>query len=147
MSLSDNIRSDMLNATKAGRSDESQILKMVLAVIKNEEIAKGESLSDDEIIKVLRKETKKIQDSIDQFTKMGRTDLLEKEKIQLDVLQKYLPQLMDESQIREIVKKAIERSGAQGMKDMGRVMGIVMKEVGNGADGNTVKNIVQEILS
>jgi uncharacterized protein YqeY len=147
MSLLENIRTDMLNATKAGNVDESQILKMVIATVKNEEITKGESLSDDEVLKVLRKESKKIQDSIDQFTKMGRVDLLEKEEIQLNVLQKYLPQLMDDSKVRDIVKQAIADSNASGMKDMGKVMGIVMREVNGQADGNTVKNIVGELLS
>lgn len=137
----------MLNATKAGNVDESQILKMVIATVKNEEITKGESLSDDEVLKVLRKESKKIQDSIDQFTKMGRVDLLEKEEIQLNVLKKYLPQLMDDSKVRDIVKQAIADSNASGMKDMGKVMGIVMREVNGQADGNTVKNIVGELLS
>lgn len=137
----------MLNATKAGNVDESQILKMVIATVKNEEITKGESLSDGEVLKVLRKESKKIQDSIDQFTKMGRVDLLEKEEIQLNVLQKYLPQLMDDSKVRDIVKQAIADSNASGMKDMGKVMGIVMREVNGQADGNTVKNIVGELLS
>lgn len=138
---------DMFNATKAGNVDESQILKMVIATVKNEEITKGESLSDDEVLKVLRKESKKIQDSIDQFTKMGRVDLLEKEEIQLNVLKKYLPQLMDDSKVRDIVKQAIADSNASGMKDMGKVMGIVMREVNGQADGNTVKNIVGELLS
>lgn len=147
MSLLENIRMDMFNATKAGNVDESQILKMVIATVKNEEITKGESLSDDEVLKVLRKESKKIQDSIDQFTKMGRVDLLEKEEIQLNVLQKYLPQLMDDSKVRDIVKQAIADSNASGMKDMGKVMGIVMREVNGQADGNTVKNIVGELLS
>lgn len=138
---------DMFNATKAGNVDESQILKMVIATVKNEEITKGESLSDGEVLKVLRKESKKIQDSIDQFTKMGRVDLLEKEEIQLNVLKKYLPQLMDDSKVRDIVKQAIADSNASGMKDMGKVMGIVMREVNGQADGNTVKNIVGELLS
>lgn len=147
MSLLENIRTDMFNATKAGNVDESQILKMVIATVKNEEIAKGESLSDDEVVKVLRKESKKIQDSIDQFTKMGRVDLLEKEEVQLNVLKKYLPQSMEESKVREIVLKVIADSNASGMKDMGKVMGIAMKEINGQADGNTVKNIVSELLS
>lgn len=137
---------DMINATKAQKKDESQILKMVLAVLKNEEIAKGKPLSDDDIIKVLRKETKKIQDSIDQFSKMKRLDLLKKEEIQLNVLQKYLPKLMDDSQIEKIVSMVIKESGAQGMKDIGKVMGLVMKEVNGRADGNIVREIVEKQL-
>ena len=147
MSLIDDIRKDMFNASKSGNVLESEILKMVLATVKNEEISKGEKLSDDSVIKVIRKESKKIEDSINEFTKMGRDDLVEKEKVQLEVLQKYLPALMDITQVREFVKKVIADSGAKDMKDMGKVMGMSMKELDGKADGNTVKEIVGELLS
>ncbi|PKN03049.1 aspartyl-tRNA amidotransferase [Candidatus Dojkabacteria bacterium HGW-Dojkabacteria-1] len=147
MPLLDDIRKDMFSASKAGNTSESEILKMVLAVVKNEEISKGDKLSEDEIVKVLRKESKKIQDSINEFTKMNRNDLVEKEKSQLEVLEKYLPALLDESKVREIVKKAVETSNAQDMRDMGKVMGIAMKELNGKADGNKVREIVQELLS
>lgn len=147
MPLLDDIRKDMFSASKAGNTSESEILKMVLAVVKNEEISKGEKLTEEEIVKVIRKESKKIQDSINEFTKMNREDLVEKEKSQLKVIEKYLPALLDESKVREIVKKAIETSNAKDMRDMGRVMGIAMKELNGQADGNMVREIVQELLS
>jgi uncharacterized protein YqeY len=147
MSLDQDIRKDMFNASKSGSVLESDILKMVLAAIKNEEIANGEKLTDGNIIKVIRKESKKIEDSINEYTKMNRTDLVEKEKVQLEILQKYLPALMEESEIREVVKKVITESNASSLKEMGVVMGIAMKELNGKADGNTVKNIVQELLS
>ncbi len=147
MPLLDDIRKDMFSASKAGNTSESEILKMVLAVVKNEEISKGEKLTEEEIVKVIRKERKKIQDSINEFTKMNREDLVEKEKSQLKVIEKYLPALLDESKVREIVKKAIETSNAKDMRDMGRVMGIAMKELNGQADGNMVREIVQELLS
>lgn len=147
MSLTDDIRKDMFNASKSGNASESDILKMVLATVKNEEISKGESLSDESVIKVIRKESKKIEDSINEFSKMNRDDLVEKEKTQLEVLQKYLPALMDIKQVREIIKKVIVDTDAQGMKDMGKVMGLSMKELDGQADGNTVKDIVRELLS
>ena len=147
MSLIDDIRKDMFNASKSGNTLESDILKMVLATVKNEEISKGESLSDESVIKVIRKESKKIQDSINEFTKMNRKDLVEKEKAQLEVLERYLPALMDIEQVREIIKKVIADTQAEGMKDMGKVMGISMKELDGQADGNTVKDIVGELLS
>ena len=147
MSLTDDIRKDMFNASKSGNTLESDILKMVLATVKNEEISKGESLSDESVIKVIRKESKKIQDSINEFTKMNRKDLVEKEKAQLEVLERYLPALMDIEQVREIIKKVIADTQAEGMKDMGKVMGISMKELDGQADGNTVKDIVGELLS
>lgn len=147
MSLTDDIRKDMFSASKSGNALESDILKMVLATVKNEEIFKGESLSDESVIKVIRKESKKIEDSINEFSKMNRNDLVEKEKTQLEVLQKYLPALMDIKQVREIIKKVIVDTDAQGMKDMGKVMGLSMKELDGQADGNTVKDIVRELLS
>jgi len=147
MSLDQDIRKDMFNASKSGNVLESDILKMVLASVKNEEIEKGEKLKDEEIIKVIRKESKKIEDSINEYTKMNRMDLVEKEKVQLEILQKYLPALMEESEIREVVKKVITESNASSLKEMGMIMGIAMKELNGKADGNTVKNIVQELLS
>lgn len=147
MSLTDDIRKDMFSASKSGNALESDILKMVLATVKNEEISKGESLSDESVIKVIRKESKKIEDSINEFSKMNRNDLVEKEKTQLEVLQKYLPALMDIKQVREIIKKVIVDTDAQGMKDMGKIMGLSMKELDGQADGNTVKDIVRELLS
>lgn len=147
MSLTDDIRKDMFSASKSGNALESDILKMVLATVKNEEISKGESLSDESVIKVIRKESKKIEDSINEFSKMNRDDLVEKEKAQLGVLERYLPALMDIKQVREIIKKVIVDTDAQGMKDMGKVMGLSMKELDGQADGNTVKDIVRELLS
>ncbi len=146
MSIVENIRKDMFTASKEGRVDESDILKMALAAIKNVEIETGKELPDAEIEKILRKETKKITDSIDQYEKMGRADLLEKEKGQLEVLNRYLPQLLSEEEVRVVVQNKIKELGVESIRDMGRVMGAVMSEVGSKTDGNTVKNIVSQIL-
>lgn len=147
MSLLEDIRKDMFSASKQSNTVEADILKMVIAVIKNEEISKGEKLTEEEILRVLRRESKKVQDSINEFTKMGRDDLIAREKVQLEVLNRYLPAMLDESKVREVVKGVISKSGAQDMKDMGRVMGMAMKELNGQADGNTVKDIVSELLS
>ena len=147
MSLIDDIRKEMFETSKSGNDDVSQILKMVLASIKNEEINLGKELSDEEVIKILRKEIKKIEDSISEYTKINRNDLLEKEKIQLESLSKYVPAMMDISKVREIVSSKISELGVKDMRDMGRVMGVVMKELNGQADGNQVREIVSEILS
>lgn len=146
MSILENIRKDMFVASKEGRTDESDILKMALAAIKNAEIEVQKELPDTDIEKLLRKETKKITDAIEQYEKMGRKDLLKKEKSQLEVLNKYLPKLLSVEEVREIVKKKMAELDASSIKDMGRVMGAVMSEVGSLTDGNTVKNIVSELL-
>lgn len=146
MSLVDTIRKDMFQASKDGQTEKADILKMSLAAIKNEEIAVGEDLSQQQVEKILRKEVKKVKDSIEQFEEMGRDDLVKKEKTQLEVLETYLPKLMDENEVRKVVEEKIEQVGAKDMRDMGKVMGTVMKELEGKTDGNVVKNIVQEIL-
>lgn len=146
MSISENIRKDMFIASKEGRTDEANILKMAIASIKNAEIEIGKEPEDSEVEKILRKETKKITDAIEQYEKMGREDLLSTEKAQLEVLNRYLPQLFSVEEVTEVVKKKIAELGVTEMRDMGRVMGAVMAEVGSRTDGNTVKNIVSGLL-
>ena len=146
MSISENIRKDMFIASKEGRVDESNILKMAIAAVKNAEIEAGKEIEDTEVEKILRKETKKISDAIEQYEKMGREDLLSTEKAQLEVLNRYLPQLFSVEEVTEVVKKKIAELGVSEMRDMGRVMGAVMAEVGSRTDGNTVKNIVSGLL-
>jgi uncharacterized protein YqeY len=147
MSLVDNLRKDMFQASKEGQKEKSEILKMALAEIKNAQIEVKDELKDVEIEGILRREVKKIKDSIEQFEEMGRDDLVAKETIQLEVLQSYLPKPLTEDEIREVVKNKIEMLGAESMREMGKVMGAAMKEFEGKADGNTVKEIVQELLS
>ena len=147
MSLLETIRKDMIEASKKGDVDSTNILKLAIASIRNEEIAKGDKLSDEEILKVLRKEESKIKDSITEFTKMGRKDLIERESRQLKVISSYLPKLMGREEIEKVVSKAVADTHAEGLKSMGAVMGIVMKELNGKADGSVVKEVVQEFLS
>ncbi|HPP18479.1 MAG TPA: GatB/YqeY domain-containing protein [Candidatus Dojkabacteria bacterium] len=147
MSLLETIRKDMIEASKKGDVDSTNILKLAIASIKNEEIAKGDKLSDEEVLKVLRKEESKIKDSIAEFTKMGRKDLIERESRQLKVISSYLPKLMSREEIEKVVSKAVADTHAEGLKSMAAVMGIVMKELNGKADGSVVKEVVQEFLS
>lgn len=146
MSLLETLRKDMFSATKDGNTTKADILKMAIAAIKNAEIEKGEVLDDKEIVKVLRKEVKKIQDSIAQFTTMGRQDLVDRETKQLEVLQEYLPKQMSEEEIKKVVKAKIVELEAEGMKDFGKVMGVVMKEIAEQAEGGIVKDIIESLL-
>jgi uncharacterized protein YqeY len=147
MSLVDTLRKDMFQASRDAQIEKSDILKMALASVKNAQLEVEEELKDTEVEKILRKEVKKIKDSIEQFKKMGREDLLKKEELQLEVLESYLPKLMNEEDVRKVVEEKITQVGAKDMKDMGKVMGTVMKELEGKTDGNTVKSIVQELLS
>ena len=136
----------MFSASKEGNTEKADILKMAMASIKNAQIASEEELSDADMEKILRKEVKKVQDSIAQFTQMGRNDLAEREKHQLEVLEQYLPKQMSEEEIEKVVKGKIEELKPEGMRDMGKVMGAVMKEIGGNADGNVVREMVQKYL-
>jgi|LSQX01.2.fsa_nt_gb hypothetical protein len=148
MSLVDTIRKDMFQASKEGNSTKADILKLALAEIKNEQIALGkEELEENEVEKILRREVKKIVDSIEQFEKMQREDLVQREKAQLEVINEYLPELLSGDEVRKIVEQKVKEIGAVSVKDMGKIMGVVMKELDGKADGNTVKAIVLELLS
>ena len=147
MSLLETRRKDMIEASKKGDVDSTNILKLAIASIKNEEIAKGSKLSDEEILKVLRKEESKIKDSIAEFTKMDRKDLIERESKQLKVISSYLPKLISREEIEKVVSKIVADTHAEGLKSMGAVMSVVMKELQGKADGSTVKEVVQEFLS
>lgn len=146
MSLLENIRKDMLDASKQGDDITVDILKLVIADIRNEQIALDKELTDEDVLKVLRKQEKKIKDSIEQYTNMGRDDLVSRESAQLKVIEKYLPSLMSEDEITKIVSRVIADTNASGIRSMGLVMGSVMKELNGKADGNMVKDIVGKLL-
>jgi len=147
MSLLETLRIDMKTAIKAGNTDIVQILKIVLATIQNAQIGSDKELTDTDIQKILRKETNKIEDSISQYSKMGRKDLVKSEKKDLEIMRKYLPELMNDKEIKEVVSKKITQLGVKDIKEIGKVMGVVMKELNGKADGNSVRNIVQEMLN
>lgn len=146
MSLLEQIRKDMLTALKSSEKEKTQTLKMLLATMKNAQIKSEKELTDKDVEKILRKETKKIEDSIEQYGKMKREDLVKKEKHDLEIIKEYLPELMSDEDIKKIVEDKIKELEVTDMRDMGRVMGAVMKELEGKADGNTVKNIVQTLL-
>ncbi|HPQ79236.1 MAG TPA: GatB/YqeY domain-containing protein [Candidatus Dojkabacteria bacterium] len=146
MSLIETIRKDMISATKEGNTDKLDILKLALASMINAQKASDEPLKDVELEKILKKEVRKVQDSVEQFTAIGRMELAEREKRQLDVLKSYLPEEMAAGDIAKIVKQVISEIKPEGPKDMGKVMAAVMKEVAGRADGNVVKDVVLEHL-
>lgn len=146
MSLIDTFRKDMISATKDGNTDKLDILKLALASMINAQKAASEELKDVDFEKILKKEVNKVKDSIGQFSAIGRMELANREKRQLEVLESYLPKEMSSEDVAKIVKRIISEIKPEGSKDMGRVMGVVMKEVAGRADGNVVKEIVLEHL-
>jgi len=141
------LQEELKIALKAGERAKMIGLRNIIGKIKAAQIDKGESLTDEESLKILKTAAKQLKESIDQYQKGGRDDLAEKEAFELSLLEKYLPEQLSEEQIRETVKNIVKNTGAGSMQDMGKVMGATMKELAGSADGKIVQKIVKEELS
>ena len=146
MQLSEKLSNDYKDALRSGDKSKVSILRMIKAAAKNKEIEKGASLTDDEIYTIFRSFVKRANESIEQFSKAGRTDLAEKEKEELSIIQNYLPKQLGEDEVKGLIKEAISEVGAAGPKDMGKVMKLVMSKTKGQADGKLVNNLVKEML-
>ena len=138
---------DMKAAMKSGDKVAVETLRMIRSQLKNASIAKGKDLSEENVIDVLSKEAKKRKESLELFKQGGREDLAEKEQQELNIITSYLPAALSEDEVSGIIDKAIVEVGAQGMQDMGKVMGKVMPEVKGRADGKVVQELVKKKLS
>ena len=150
MSLKKQIEETLNEALKSKDNNTYPTLRLVVSAIKDAEIAsrtKGQKeMSDSELITILKKMIKQRKDSIEQFDKGGRADLSEIEKNELLVLDKYMPEMMSEEAINELVTKTISELGAAGPQDMGKVMGHLKGSIGDSADMGLVSNIFKEKL-
>ena len=141
------LQEELIIAIKSVDKTTMTGLRNIIGKLKAAEIDKGEALTKEESMKILNSAAKQLKESIEQYNKGGRDDLAEKELFELSLLDKYLPEQLSESKIREIVKETIQASGAESMQDMGRVMGILMKDLEASADGKLVQQIVRKELS
>lgn len=123
------------------------VIRMVKSAIKNQEIELRHELSDEDVLGVLMKEVKQRKDSIEEFRKGNRNDLVETAEQEVLILQEYLPEPLTESEIEELVKAVIAETGAQSKKDMGKVMGLLTARTKGRADGKLVNQMVQKFLS
>jgi uncharacterized protein YqeY len=147
MKLSDKVNSDISAAMKAQDAARLSALRMLKAAIMNKGVEKGRDLEDAEVLQVVAQLVKQRRDSIDQFTKAGRSDLVAKETAEIAVLEQYQPPAATQQEIEAAVAAAIADTGASSAKDMGKVMKAVMpKLAGKTADGRTVNEIVRKKL-
>jgi len=147
MSLKAQLLSDIKVAMKARESKKLEVLRFVNAEIKNKEIeVRPEEISDDDVMQVFKKYLKQRNEAADQFAKAGREDLVEKEKYEAAIVASYLPEMMTEEQLKPIVDEAVKETGASSMKDMGKVMKIVLEKAGATADGKMVSSLVKSAL-
>jgi len=148
MLLEEKILNDYKEAMKARDTLKSSVLSFLRAEMINTATAKKKTrLEDAEIIPVIKKQIKQRQDSIEQFTKGARQDLADKEAKELQILKNYLPPEMPAEEIKKIIEEAIILSGAEGLKDMGKVMKEVTAKVAGLADGKLVSDLVRMRLS
>jgi hypothetical protein len=147
MSILDQLNDDMKAAMKAKDKDRLTTIRMIKSTIQNEEIAKGSTLDADEELAILSREKKQRLESLEEFKKANRDDLVEKIEAELEVVDQYLPQQLTDDEVKQIVQETIDEVGAESMKDMGRVMSAVMPKVKGRTDGGKVNQLVKEILS
>ncbi|CDF58069.1 GatB/YqeY domain-containing protein [Thermobrachium celere] len=146
MSLKERIQEDWKAAMKNKDKFRANVLNMAKAAILQAEKTDGTTLDDEQIISVLNREVKQRRDSIEEFEKGNRQDLVEQVQKEIEILLEYLPQQLTEEEISEIVKEAMNEVQANSIKDMGKVMAIVMPKVKGRADGKLVNQIVKQYL-
>jgi uncharacterized protein len=147
MSLSEQIISDLTASMKAQDAQRTSTLRMVKAAMMNRKIEKGGELDDEEMQKLLRSLVKQRRDSIEQYEKAGRQELVDKEQAEITVIETYLPQAASAAEIEAAVTAAITETGASSIKDMGKVMKATQAALaGKNADGKVVADIVKSKL-
>ncbi|TCL76798.1 hypothetical protein EDC14_100178 [Hydrogenispora ethanolica] len=146
MTLREKLQDDLKNAMKSKEAVRLSVVRLAKAAMMNAEIARGHQLSDEELIEVLAKEAKQRTDSIPEYEKAGRGDIVESLRQELAILQEYLPAQLSEEEVRQIVTETIAAVGATSKREMGKVMAALMPKVKGKADGKLVNQIVGSIL-
>ena len=140
------IQEDMYVAMKSGDKEKANTLRNVISKLKDKQIEKREPLSDEEEIKILQTLVKQRKESIDLYEKGGRRELVAIEKQEMDIINSYLPKMMSEDAIKDIVKNVIDSTGASSMSEMGKVMPEIMRQGKGLIDGKTAQKFVSEML-
>ena len=138
MSLKGTITEDMKSAMKAGDKDRLKVLRLILAAIKQVEVDTRATLDDAAVLGVLEKMVKQRKDSVEQFTKGGRDDLAAIERAEIEVLETYLPEKMDDAELDALIDEVIVATGAESIRDMGKVMGAIKGKAAGRADMGAV---------
>lgn len=148
MSLREALSADMKQAMKDRENGKLRlaVIRMAWSSIRNKEIDSKKELTDEEIMAVLMKEVKQREDSIEEFKKADRAELVTKNNEEIAILKKYLPEQLSDDELRQIVAEVIATVGAKTPKDMGKVMGPVMAKTKGRADGKKINTIVRELL-
>ena len=146
MSLYDDLQSQLADAMRAGDVTRRETIRQLRSTLHNEQIARGHALSNEEQDAVVQRLVNQHRDSIAEFAKGGRQDLVDKEQAELEILVTYLPAQLSREEIRQAAQRVIQSVGAEGKKDQGKVMRELSPELRGKADMRLVNEVVQELL-
>lgn len=144
--LTEKIRADLTAAMKAQEKERLSVIRMLQSAVKNEQIHLGHELSDDEALSVIRKAVKQRQDSIEQYTNAGRTELADKERSEMELLKAYMPPELSDEELESGLREIIASTGAASKKDLGKVMKEATARYRGRADGRKIQEIVGRLL-
>lgn len=149
MPLKEQLTTDLTAAMRAGDEVRKSTLRMLISAIKNVEVAGNErkELTDDGVMQVIGKQVKQRKESIDEFQKAGRQDLVDTETAEMAILQAYMPEQMGRDEITVEVRKVIKEVGAKGPADKGKVMQVLMPRLSGRAEGREINAVVTELLA
>ncbi|NET73224.1 MAG: GatB/YqeY domain-containing protein [Sphaerospermopsis sp. SIO1G2] len=147
MTILETIKADLKTAMKAKDAQTRDTLRLILTAVKQIEVDKKKELNDADMQQLLMKQAKQRRESILEYEKAGRDELAEPEKLELAVIEKYLPQMMSKEEIMELAKKVIAEVGADNPKAKGAIMGKLMPQVKGKADGRLVNEVVGELMN
>ena len=145
--LKEKLMSDLKEAMKEKQILRKNVVQMIRAAILQVEKDKQIELEDNQILEIIAKESKKRKDSLADYEKSGRQDLIEQVKQEIEIIAQYLPKQLSKEEITNIVKEIIEETGATCIKDMGKVMKVAKEKIGAAADGKTINEVVKELLN
>ena len=147
MSIKEQILQDLKTAMKEKDVQKRDALRLLSSAFKQIEVDERKELSDEDVIKIIQKQVKQRNDSIEQYQKAGRDDLAQKEQLEIDYYRIYLPAQLSDEELEAAVLAIIEKTGASSMKDMGKVMGAATKELAGKAEGKRVSACVKKLLA
>lgn len=144
--LQETLQADLADAMRAKQEVRKSALRMLIAAVKNAQIEARKELDDAAVLAVIQKQVKQRRESVEEFKKGNRNDLVAREEAEIEVLSTYLPQQVSREEIETAAREAIEQTGAAGPKDMGKVMPLLTKRFGASADGRTISEVVKGLL-
>lgn len=146
MSLKEQLTNDLKESMKNKEQVKKSVVTLIRAAIKQKEVDERVELDDNAVMDIVSKQLKQRKDALEEFKKAGRDDLISQTEEEIKILLQYLPKQLSDDELRDYIKKAVEQVNATSIKDMGKIMGILMPQVKGKADGKRINNLVSEFF-